>query len=260
VCYDADASPPVYGPPLTSATSEPLTLTSTDGTRFAAYRSRPERASGVGVLVLPDNRGLSGFYEQLTVRLAEQGHAALAIDYFGRTAGTGYRDRGADFARMDHVMTHLARLTQDGLYADFDTGIDHLHVAGGGDCLAVVSLGFCLGGRFAFLTAAPRFGLGGAIGLYGATEPIRGRPGPTQLAGGLAAPILGLFGGADEGIPPTAVAAFDQALTAADVPHEIVTYPGAPHGFFEMQLREYAEAQADAWQRVLRFVGTRAGQ
>src|SRR5262249_55772112 len=230
-----------------------------DGTGFAAYRSRPDQASGVGVLVLPDNRGLSGFYERLTVRLAEQGHTALAIDYFGRTAGTGYRDRGADFARPENVLTHLVKLTKDGLYADFDAGIDHLHngptVAGDGGWRAVVSLGFCMGGRFAFLTAAPRFGLAGAIGLYGATEPVRGAPGPTQLAGELAAPILGMFGGADEGIPPSAVAAFDHTLTAAGVPHEIVTYPGAPHGFFEMEWREFVEAQRDAWRRILRFVG-----
>src|SRR5262249_55913778 len=150
VCYDADASPPIYGPPVTSVTSEQVTLTSADGTGFAAYRSRPDQASGVGVLVLPDNRGLSGFYERLTVRLAEQGHAALALDYSGRTAGTGSRDRGADFARPENVLTHLAKLTKDGLYADFDAGIDHLRngplrngplrngptVAGDGGCRA----------------------------------------------------------------------------------------------------------------------------
>ncbi|GLX00730.1 dienelactone hydrolase family protein [Microtetraspora sp. NBRC 16547] len=89
MCYDAGAVPPIHGALVTTAISARLPLTSADGAEFAAYLSCPGRASGVGVLVLPDNRGLSGFYEQFTVRLAEQGHHALAIDYFGRTAGTG---------------------------------------------------------------------------------------------------------------------------------------------------------------------------
>ncbi|MGC9668407.1 dienelactone hydrolase family protein [Planosporangium sp. 12N6] len=255
MCYDADAVPPRHGAPVTAATGEPLILTSADGARFDAYLARPERASGAGLLVLPDNRGLSGFYEQLTLRLAEQGHAALAIDYYGRTAGTGWRDRGPGFGNMDHLMPHLAGLTSDGLYADVDAAVGHLHRVAG--CRTVLSLGFCLGGRFAFQTAAPRFGLAGVVGLYGMPGTLLGKPGPTQLAPGLRAPILGLFGGADENIPASAVAEFDAALAEAGVPHEIVTYPGAPHGFFESQLGEYAEAQADAWSRILGFVAAR---
>jgi dienelactone hydrolase len=254
VCYDAEAAPPASGPPRTTATVQSLTLVSADGTRFAAYQARPADPSGTGVLVLPDNRGLAGFYEQLTERLAEQGHTALAIDYFGRTAGAAPGDRGADFGRMDRLLPHLHALTRAGLHADFDTAIDHLHVAGEGNCRAVISLGFCLGGRFAYQTSAARFGLAGAIGLYGATGPIGGAPGPTQLAHEFSAPILALFGGADDGIPPSAVAAFDEALTAAAVPHEIVTYPGAPHGFFELDRPEFAGAQEDAWKRILAFL------
>jgi carboxymethylenebutenolidase len=249
VCYDPDATPPVYGEPITTATTAPLTLTSADGTRFAAVLARPAEPTGVGVLVLPDNRGLSHFYDELASRLAEQGHTALAIDYFGRTDELG-RDRGPDFP----IMAHLGQLTRTGLYDDWAAGVDHLRSPDGGGCRAVVSLGFCLGGRFAFFTAAPEFGLAGAIGLYGATEPIRDAPGPTQRAAEFTAPILGMFGGADEGIPPSAVAAFDEALTAAGVTHEIVTYPGAPHGFFELQRDEFAAASADAWHRILAFL------
>jgi carboxymethylenebutenolidase len=70
----------------------------------------------------------------------------------------------------------------------------------------------------------------------------------------LRAPILGLFGGADEGIPPTEVARFADVLSAAGVQHEIVVYPGAPHAFFDIAYAEHAEACADAWQRVLAFL------
>jgi carboxymethylenebutenolidase len=251
MCYDADAAPPFYGEPITTVSSMPLMLTSADGARFAAFLAQPATPSGVGLLVLPDNRGLSRFYEEISVRLAEQGHTAIAIDYFARTAGLDHHDRA--WAAMADLMPHLQALTRDGLYGDWTAAIGHLRVVG---CRAVVSLGFCMGGRFAFLSAAARFGLAGAIGLYGWPGPLNGAPGPTQLAlaGQLAAPILGMFGGGDEGIPPSVVAEFDDALTAARVSHEIVTYPGAPHGFFELSSDEFASASADVWRRVLAFV------
>ena len=89
--------------------------------------------------------------------------------------------------------------------------------------------------------------------------PVRNAPGPIQRARELTAPILGLFGGADDGIPPETVTEFDTALTDAGVRHEIVTYPGAPHGFFDQSLAdEYADACADVWRRVLAFLSVLA--
>jgi carboxymethylenebutenolidase len=251
VCYDADAVPPFYGPPVTTVTTESLTLTSADGALFAGFLARPEDSNGVGVLVLPDNRGLSGFYEQFATRLAEQGYTALAIDYFGRTAGLDYRDRGEDFFLMENLMAgHLSKLTRDGLFGDFAAAIDVLR----NDCRTVASIGFCMGGRFAFQTAAARFGLSGVIGLYGYPGPLNGRPGPAQETAEMKAPILALWGGGDEGIPESVVASFDDALTAAGVEHEFVTYPGAPHGFFELRTSEFEDACADVWRRVLAFL------
>ncbi|MEU7911929.1 dienelactone hydrolase family protein [Microbispora bryophytorum] len=245
VCYEPDAVPPVYGSPITTVTSERLVLTSADGANFAAHLSRPGRASGPAVLVLPDNRGLSGFYERLTERLAEQGHTALVIDYFGRTAGTG--PRTADFPFMEH----LGKAHKDGLFADIAAGVAHLRAESDGE---IVCLGFCFGGRLAFMTARPAFGVAGAIGLYGYPDVLFGNPGPTQMAGELRGPILGLFGGADEGISPEVVSAFGEALEGAGVAHEFVTYAEAPHSFFELGRPELAEACADAWSRILGFL------
>ncbi|MBX6386456.1 MAG: dienelactone hydrolase family protein [Microbispora sp.] len=245
MCYEPDAVPPIYGAPVTTITSGRLILTSADGAEFAAHLSRPEHASGSAVLVLPDNRGLSGFYERLTERLAEQGHTALAIDYFGRTAGTD--PRPGDFPFMEHLM----KASRDTLFADITTGIAKLRAEGGEK---VFSLGFCFGGRLAFTAARPEFGFGGTIGLYGYPDMLFGSPGPTQMAGELRGPILGLFGGADENITPEVVNAFDEALEKAGVEHEIVTYPGAPHSFFELGRPELAAACADAWSRILGFL------
>ncbi|MEU0486125.1 dienelactone hydrolase family protein [Streptosporangium sp. NPDC006013] len=255
MCYDAAAAPPVPNAPITRAEAAQATLTSGDGTRIGAFLAHPEKPSGVGVLVLPDNRGLSGFYQQLAVRLAELGHTAVAIDYYARTAGTDYRDRPESFADMATLMPdHLARLTSEGLSADMSAGVERLRES----CHAVVSLGFCMGGRFAFNTAAPRFGLDGVIGLYGFPGELNGAPGPIQLAHLMTAPILALWGGGDENIPPAMVTAFDDALTAAGVGHEFVTYPDAPHGFFDHQLPDFADASADAWRRITRFISATA--
>jgi carboxymethylenebutenolidase len=240
--------------PKTPARAGNLTLRAVDGARFAAFAAEPEEAaSGVGVLLLPDNLGLRPFYDELAVRFAAQGHACVAVDYFGRSDGVSW-DRTADFP----VLAHLARLRRNTLYADFAAGVAELRARG---CRAVVSVGFCVGGRFAFLTADPSFGLSGAIGCYGAPDVIRDAPGPIQRAPELVAPILGLFGGADDGIPPETVRRFDDALGEAGVPHEFVTYPGAPHGFFDQSLAaRYPRACADTWRRLLGFLDRRAAE
>jgi carboxymethylenebutenolidase len=71
--------------------------------------------------------------------------------------------------------------------------------------------------------------------------------------------VLAIWGGGDEGMPVDDVAAFDAALTAAGVEHETITYPGAPHGFFELAQGEFADASADAWRRTLAFIRRHAG-
>jgi carboxymethylenebutenolidase len=254
VCYSTDSAPPIDSGPAHTVITEPLTLTSADGTRFAAFAARPDGDAPeprTGVVVLPDVRGLAPFYTQLCERLAVHGHPAVAVDWYGRTAGTDVHARPADFPDMPH----LAALTRERQQDDVLAAAVRLRHSDGGGCAHVVALGFCMGGRAAFLLSAPRFGFAGVVGFYGAPG-IAGPygPGPTQHAAELGAPILGLFGGADEGIPPEAVAEFDAALTRAGVPHTIVTYPGAPHGFFDVAHERHRDAAADAWDRVLRFL------
>ncbi|HVA92145.1 MAG TPA: dienelactone hydrolase family protein [Chloroflexota bacterium] len=248
MCHEPNSLPAVPHDPNVAVIRESLTLTAADGAPFAGFAARSPRRSGVGVLVFPDIRGLSPFYHELAARLAEHGHVAAAIDYFGRTAGIG--ERGADFPFMEHV-THLTRA---GLQADLAAAVAYLRSPAGGSCRAVVGLGFCFGGRQAFLSATYGHGLAGVIGFYGFPGPVRNAPGPTQLAAAIASPVLALWGGADEGIPPAEVAALAAALTAAGVEHEMVTYPGAPHGFFETRQEDFAGASADAWGRVLDFI------
>ena len=246
MCFDLDSAPPV--PPLSGAavSHDDLVLEATDGNRFAAFLATPEDPSSVGIVILPDVRGLYRFYEELALRFAERGYAALAFDYFGRTAGVD--KRVGDFEYMPHV----EQTTQEGVQADVAACVAHLRGAG---CDALVTVGFCFGGRNSWLAAASGHVLAGAIGFYG--RPREGRPpgpGPMERTADLAAPILALQGGDDPGIPIEDSQAFDDALTAAGVEHDVVIYDGAPHSFFDRKQEEFAAESEDAWNRVLAFV------
>jgi carboxymethylenebutenolidase len=245
MCVPFDSRPPI--PPLAGAavSHEVLTLEAADGNQLAAFAARPQDPSDAGVVVLPDVRGLFPFYEELALRLAERGHAAVAIDYFGRTAGVGERDAEFEF------MPHVEQLTQEGVQADVGAAVARLRDDG---ATKVFTVGFCLGGRHSWLSSASH-DLDGVIGFYGRPGAGRdGSPGPQQRAGELRGPLLALMGGADQAIPADDVEAFDRALAEAGVEHEIVTYEGAPHSFFDRRFEQHAEASDDAWKRVLAFI------
>lgn len=249
MCFDHDSAPPI--PPISGAavSHRDVVLEAADGNRFATFAASPEQPSGAGVVVLPDVRGLYRFYEELALRFAERGHDALAIDYFGRTAGVEKRDD--DFEYTPHVQ----QTTQDGIQRDVAAAVAYLRSPAGGSCTEVFTIGFCFGGRHSWLSAAGGHDLAGAIGFYGRPGPgSDGSPGPTQRAAELGAPILGLMGGDDAGIPAEDVEAFDQALAAAGVEHDLITYPGAPHSFFDRKHEQFAAESEDAWNRTLAFL------
>ncbi len=250
MCFPADAVPPIEPIEGAAVDSELVTLTSKDGTPFAAFVARAAKAGGAGMVILPDVRGLFHFYEELALRFAEEGITAIAYDFFGRTAGVGRRD--ADFPYMEHVrQTKMSQVAED-----TGAAAAYLRSAAGGNCSSVFTVGFCYGGSSSWLQAAAGHGLAGSIGFYGRPTPsfVDNSPGPADRAKDMTCPILALFGGADQGIPQESIDMFDAALTAAGVKHEVVVYPGAPHSFFDRAYEQYAEASADAWKRCLAFV------
>lgn len=249
MCFDHDSRPPIAPIAGGALDGQLLELTAADGNRLAAFRARPATPSGAGVVILPDVRGLHPYYEELALRFAERGVDALAIDWFGRTAGASRR--GADFEYMPHVEA----TTWAGITADIAAGVAGLRADGVG---SVFTLGFCMGGRMSFLAGTLGLDLAGVIGLYGTLSgPWRNdAPAPLDLAASIAAPVLGLFGGADGAITADAIAAFDAALTAAGTDHRIVTYPGAPHSFFDRKAAEFAAESAAAWDEVTGFIET----
>jgi carboxymethylenebutenolidase len=261
MCFAFDAHPPdlpadLALPPLAGgAAAELLELTSADGTRVSAALAESPQGSDPAVVILPDVRGLYRFYVELAERFAQAGHHAIAFDYFGRTAGTGERDNDWDY--MPHVMQTRVPNVQ----ADAAAAIDVLRERTG--ARSIVTVGFCFGGTQSFMAAtSPELDLHGAVGFYAGLVPRReNAPEPIKAAPDTRCPVLGLFGGADEGITPEHIAAYERGLQEAGVEHEIVSYPGAPHSFFDRSFAEHAEACDDAWRRVLGFlqqVGARA--
>ena len=245
MCFELDSAPPIPVIRGAAVSHDDVVLESADGTTFAAFSATPDESGRAGIVILPDVRGLYRFYEELALRFAERGYPAVAFDYFGRTAGAA--KRGDDFEFMEHVR----QTTPDGVQADVGAAVAYLRPASS----TVFTVGFCFGGRNSWLAAAGGHGLAGAIGFYGRPGPgADGSAGPTQRAAEFEAPILALMGGADEAIGPEDVRAFDEALDQAGLEHEVVTYPGAPHSFFDRRQEAFADDSADAWQRVLAFV------
>jgi carboxymethylenebutenolidase len=200
------------------------------------------------VIILPDVRGLYRFYVELAERFAEAGHHAIAIDYFGRTAGTGERDEDFDF--WPHV--EQTRVTQ----VQADAGAARAALAERTGATSFVTVGFCFGGTLSFLAGtSPELMLDGVVGFYGRLSGGRaGLPPVLDRVGEFRCPVLGLFGGADEGIPTSDVDTFDRLLDEAGNEHEIVIYPDAPHSFFDRKYEEHAGACSDAWRRVISFL------
>jgi carboxymethylenebutenolidase len=249
MCYDSRARPPY--PPIAggAATGQDIVLTASDGNRFMAYSARSGNASGAQVLIYPDVRGLHQFYKELALRFAEIGIDALAVDYFGRTAGIGARDDSFDYR------AYVPRIELPTFFDDVRASIAYLR-EGGGVNRSIFIVGFCMGGSLTILSAAEDFDVAGGVPFYaGLTRVFPGASGTTlEVATRACVPLLGLFGGADPGIPADSVKQLDEALDKAGMEHEIITYPGAPHSFFDHKYEEFAKESADAWKRILEFI------
>src|SRR3954465_14891587 len=141
MCFDRHSRPPI--PPLSGGApvrSEDLTLRAADGNELAAFAAIPDDPAPVGVVVLPDVRGLYQFYEELALRFGERGYPAVAFDYFGRTAGVAKRENDWDY------MAEGAKTTPEGIQADVRACVEHLRSPAGGSCRSVFTVGFCFGG------------------------------------------------------------------------------------------------------------------
>ncbi len=250
MCYDDNARPPDPPGATGTARGEDLVLTPADGTPFAAFAAHPEGPStGAQIVIYPDVRGLHQFYKELALRFAEVGITAVAIDYFGRTAGLTGRDESFEF------MPHVGQLTLENIAADTHAALAYLRQGAGAGQPTFIT-GFCIGGTLTLYSGTdPSFDLAGIIPFYsGFKRAMDPRGTALDVAAEIKVPVLGLYGGEDQGIPAEQVQELDAKLTEAGTEHELVIYPGATHSFFDRRATEFADASADAWGRVLGFI------
>jgi carboxymethylenebutenolidase len=256
MCFDHDSRPPELPadvlaqlPPLAGGAAAEITeATAADGTRLSVALALSSQPRDPAVVIIPDVRGLYRFYAELAERFAAAGHHAIAIDPFGRTAGTGERPNDWDY------WPHARATTPQTVQADCAAAIEVLRARTSATRMAIV--GFCYGGAHAFLAAASDLPIEAVVGFYGGLSGEKlGIPAPRDEIARARHPVLALFGGADQGIPEADRAVFAENLQRAGVPHRIHVYDGAPHSFFDRKQDEFAEASADAWRRTLTFLG-----
>lgn len=249
MCYDDLARPPLPPGVGGGSNGEDIVLTAADGNRFNAYIARPAQPSGAQILIYPDVRGLHQFYRELALRFADVGISAIAMDYFGRTAGLTPRDDKFDY------MPHVQQMRLPNAFADASAALDYLRQGDGAQRASFI-VGFCMGGALTIYSGTQDFGLAGLIGFYtGLSRKWDEQRGTAlDVSPHVRYPFLGLYGGADQGIPVEQLEVLDKNLDQAGVEHEIKIYAGATHSFFDRRYAEFADASADAWQRMLSFI------
>jgi carboxymethylenebutenolidase len=226
-------------------------LTSTDGTRFTAHATHAAEPIGAGVVVLPGGRGLLRTHADLADRFAAAGINAVAIDHFGRTADLGVRPDDFMFAE------HLQKTRPEYTAADVAAALKYLRSIEGGAARAAFTIGFSFGGAASLLQSAAGHGLAGVIGFYGwpsGSKDFSHWPAPVDLVKEFTCPVLAFFGGLDKDIHTTDVQGFEDALNKVGIEHEFITYPNAPHAFFDRRRAEFPEAAESAWERILAFI------
>ena len=214
-----------------------------NGREVSGYLAQPSDVTGPvpGVLVFHEWWGLNANIEAMTRQLASQGYAAFAVDlYNGEKATTPEQAMGLMKGALGDAAGMQANFT-DG-YAVLSRMVKAPKIA---------TLGWCFGGKMSLASALALGGskLAAAVIYYGQleTDPEKLKP--------LTMPVLGLFGGADKGITPDSVHAFEAALKANHTPAEIHIYEGAGHAFANPSGANYQAAAAeDAWARTTAFL------
>jgi carboxymethylenebutenolidase len=213
------------------------------------YFARPTGVTNPPVvLVAMEIFGLHEYIKDVTRRLAKLGAFAVAPDYYFR--------KGVDLTKITDIpqLLPIVNAKADAeLLSDLDSTVAWAK-SQGGDTGRLGIIGFCRGGRTVWEYAAHSDALKAGVAFYGPPvdppNPLWPKS-PTELAPEMKAPVLGLYGEADTGIPVSTVEALKAALTAANKTAEFKIYPGAPHGFHADYRTSYRqEAAEDGWKRM----------
>ena len=225
-----------------------------DGKEMDAYRAMPAAGQGFGtILVVPEIWGVHAHIADVCRRFAKAGYCAIASELYFRQG-----DPKVIPDTQALIRDIVAKVPDEQVMNDLDSSVAFVKSEGKGDTAKLGVTGFCWGGRIVWLYAATNPGLKAGVAWYGRVvgeaTPLTPKH-PVDIAKELKAPVLGLYGGADTGIPNDTVDKMREALKAgspAAQKSRIDTYPDTPHGFNADYRPSFRKDQAeDAWKKAL---------
>ena len=248
------AAQPVVAATITTGTdgldAGMVEFTASNGFKMGAYRARPKGKRNLPiVLVVQEIFGVHEWIRDITRRLAKAGYYAIAPDLYARQ---GDATKVADIQTL--FTTIVSKVPDVQVMADLDA-LSVFAGRDGGNASKLGITGFCWGGRITWLYAAHNPKLKAGVAWYGrlvgAGNSLQPQN-PINLVANLRAPVLGLYGGKDRGIPVADVERMNAALTTAKKPSSVKLYPDADHGFLADYRPSYNEVAAkDAWTQAL---------
>ena len=215
-----------------------------------AYRAMPSTGDGFPtILVVQEIFGVHEWIRDVCRRFAKLGYFAIAPELYARQ---GDPAKMTDTAAI--IRDIVANVADTQVLRDLDATVDYARATGKADATRLGITGFCWGGRIVWMYAAHNPQAKAAVAWYGpvARTYHAGDRTAQDVVPGIRAAVLGLYGGADPGIPNETTAALEAAMKKARKTVEIVTYPDTPHAFFADYRPSYRkEASEDAWRRTL---------
>jgi carboxymethylenebutenolidase len=213
------------------------------------YRAMPSKGGPFPVvLVVQEIFGVHEHIKDVCRRFAKLGYFAIAPELYYRQGDV------SKLKSIDEIRPLVAKVPDAQVMSDLDATVEFAQKSGKGDVAKLGITGFCWGGRIVWLYAAHSKQLKAGVAWYGRLvgDPSENTPKhPVNIAADLKAPVLGLYGGKDQGIPLETVEQMRTALKAAKVEAKIEVYPDSPHAFFADYRPSYKEADAkDAWQKL----------
>ena len=224
-----------------------------EGGAIPAYRAMPAAGGPFAtVLVVHEIFGVHEHIKDICRRLAKLGYFAVAPALYAREGDV------AGLSNIDDILKVVGQVPEPQVASDLDATVAWARTVGNADAARLGITGFCWGGRQVWLYAAHNPNVKAAVAWYGLLE----RPktdltpsNPIDLVAQLQVPVLGLYGGADAGIPASQIEALRAALNAAGKPCEIVVYADTPHGFNADYRPSYRPAAAkDGWRRMQKWL------
>ena len=222
----------------------------TDTGEIPGYRAMPSEGRAFpAVLVVQEIFGVHEHIKDVCRRLAKSGYLAVAPELYGRQGDV------SSLSEIDEIRKIVAKVPDAQVMTDLDATVEWIKASGDGNVKKLGVTGFCWGGRIVWLYAAHSVQVKAGVAWYGrlAGKANELQPAhPLDMAASLKAPVLGLYGGSDQGIPLETVEQMKQALRAADSPSTIIVYPDTPHAFYADYRASYRkEAAEDGWSRLL---------